>query len=745
MRKAGDIYIDNEPFRITSYQRGTTDDMVARFGSAEKGQTNLDLFKAATQKSWRGGMFQKKWADEEMAGYISGFHHNPLDEKLYLTPEMDTNTNGSGMDPAGVTAWCHFNGNLYIAYRTADPSAANAVRKINLSTGTVTSVTLPAAISGAICYITSMIVHGTHIFLAGKDINGTFTVHRYDGNTTFTSLVNTNVNCVYLVSFNDKLYGMGLVGFFLITSEFSGTAGTTSIKVVGASETGLVNVHGLIEYNGAVYIAKTDGLFRYNGVEVQTVINRRNNVSTNNFKNMTVFNGRLYWSERGIIYEFDGVNIVQVVDMSDAYTIINMAGGDDRLWISVRYNATSASIYESDNFTDPIVTETYTYGLFTYNGIGFYQYKSVTHSNDNGHGDYAYAINFTAIPTDGYISWFHANVYLNASLETRSSGFKWYQQSLASEFNLDQIGTSRESVIIGSVFDAGYPSVTKTLNAVMAEYENFGSNILMVVEIRKVYEGTQSAWIEVFRSDNVSATGADNDYFLHDQVYDEAATDLATEPHLFHHIEYKITVTVSGALTEIPKWQTLTMRYTLQPRMRRQWVIGIALFGDDESDIDIQELADGTRETRKAMELRRIIYDAYENKLPILFYDIDFTQANYNSGTSKWELSGVHMIKTNDFIAIKQDDDTWYNSRVTATPDIGTDKTALDFHNIGQRLGIGGAAIDTWTNGTEVRKSYAAYVRRIQQERVIPDDITVNTEAGYSDYSSELVIEIIEA
>lgn len=759
MRKAGDVYIDNEPFAVTSYQRSTTDDMVARFGSAEQGQTNLDLFKAKTQKSWKGGMFQKTWKDDEMAGYITGFHHNALDDKLYLTPNMAKviKTNG-GMDPNGVTAWCYYNGKLYLAFRLNSPSASsNGLVYIDLSTNTVTGVTLPAALANSGVAITSMITHGNRIFMAGKSqASGiAFNVQRYDGATAFADITapatNGQTYC-RLVSFNDNLYGQGMSDLYIITAPFNNTATNVhqKIKTVGTGDPSIDNLQHAIEYNGAIYIGKTDGLYRYNGIDVVSVINNRNNINTTNYKYMAVFNGRLYFTMANRLYEFDGMNITQIVDMSDAYQIIDLAGGDDRLWISVRYNKTSPAIYESDNFEDPIATSLYTYGLFSYNGIGFFEYKHEMYVGDEGNkfGDYNSPVQYRAIPVGGFIMWFAPYLYLNASLETRSSGWYFWKQSLSVEFDLDQIGTSRSCQIMSSIADAGYPAVAKTLNAIMANSENIidSANILMTIEVRTNYDGVISDWAEVWRSDNVAPEGTDPDYFLHDQVYGVGASDLDTEPLPFNKIEYRVLLTVTGALEGIPKLENLTMRYTLQPRVRKRWILAIPLFGADPSDIDTQFLGDGSEEQRSANQLRKVIYDAYESKLPVLFYDLDFTEMNYNDVSDKWDLEGQYFVKTGDFIAFKQQNGTWYNARVQAAPDAGTDTTEVDIDTsaVGRRLGIGGSAVDVWVNGAEVRRSYAVYVRHVQNERVHISEQNVNDENGYSDFSSELVVELVE-
>jgi len=541
---------------------------------------------------------------------------------------------------------------------------------------------------------------------------------------------------------------MGLAEFHLITNEFSSALRTTKIKTVGVSETGLENVHKMLEYNGAVYIAKTDGLFRYNGVDVQAVLNHRENVSADNFRHMTVFNGRLYYTMGGTkLYEFDGVNITLIANLADAYSILAIQGGADRLWISAVYNETSTAIYDKGDFTGS--ADIYTYALLYYNGIGFYEYKTWTYqaSATDFYGP-TLLLNKMPMPVDNYIVWMHAEYYYNNSVEVRPDGFSYHKQDLTKEYELDEIGTSRYSTITGSLFDAGYPAVEKVLNGLMAEYEGFGDNILMVVECRTILAGVTSEWLEVWRSDNIAADGAGRDYFLHDEVIDVGAEDLEQAPMKFQRIEYRMIVTVSGELEEVPRWNSLTLRYTLQPRMRRQWLLGVSVFGKDPGDIDVQYQGDGVAEPRTAAEIRRLIYDAYENKLPVLFYDIDFSTITDDNPLT---IAGRDWVKDGDYLAFKVtagDSDPWLNRRVEYDGE-ADDTTLISLDKIGHRQSIGGLAPDDANAGLsvadEVRKSYAVYIRRITNERVIIDDNTINDEAGYSDLSSELVIELVEA
>lgn len=748
-RKVADVYIDNENFTLRSFQRSTTDDMVARFGSAEKGQSNLDLLKAITQKSFRGGMFQKQFQDEEMVNFAKSAHYNPLDERLYFTPEMEVDYEGASMDMNGVTAWCIFNGFLYIAYSTESPSTDdNNFRKIDLATGTATSVTLPANLKDANCGITSMVAHRNAIFLCGKSASpsANTNLHRYDGTTTFTSL-GTGGNGRKLVVFRDKLYIQGLSDFVAVTNEFTGTAKFTTIKNgVGVNEAGRDSVNEVLNFNGAVYILKTDGLYRFDGVEVNTVFDHRDNISTENFRLGAVFNGRMYFVTQNKLYEFDGTTVSMLQDFSDSYYIQHLAGGADRLWITARYNKTSTSIYTSGNFDEEIELENYTYALISYNGIGFFEYKTELFlSSDPKEGGYNYIVKPIAVPGLSRITWIFPDVYLNGSLEPRSSGFYYYTALLADDYNHEAVGNDRQFEIYGSEIDCGYPAVAKCLNGAMIEYDGFDdTDVTLQLYVRTKYQGVSSDWVEIWNTQNIVAGGATNDYRLHDQST-AGTPELETEPLIFEFLEYKLVGTVAAdhTLTTSPRVRNLSLRYTLQPDARLRWLLTIPIVGKDHNDIDTPTLPDGTSETRHSNYMRRVLYNAYKNKKPILFYDIDFTELVY--ADPYWYAKGLHLLEAGDFVAIKQQDGTWYNNRLTSVVyDDANDRTRLEFSDFGRRLEIGGSEIDTWVNGSELRKSHAVYVTRIQTENIILDDMTVNNANGYSDISSALVVELVE-
>jgi hypothetical protein len=751
-----DVYIDGEPIRVKAYQRSTTDDMVTRFGSSQQGQSNLDLLKAATQKSFRGGMFQQNFDDPEMAAFIRNGHFNPLDQRLYFTHEMTKAISSGNWADYGVTAWTLHAGRLFFASRSSytgsTTAMTNRLHMTVLSTGVTTTFTLPAVIQNAGCPITSLVGKDDRIWIAGKTNSPTaeFVVHRLDYATTagsFGALAGTTT-LRKLCWFRDKLYGVGIGSLVLINNPRSGTASYTSIKAVGANPSTMEDVQDMLEYNGALYITKVDGLYRYDGVDVNAVFNYQLNASPDNFKYSAIFNGRMYFTIGNRLFRFDGANLEMIQDFSDAYVIMGLEGGADRLWITARYNETSAAVYIGGNFPDPINLLVYKYALITWNDVGFFEYANEIYQGDLNNKTQAYGniVNPCAMPVNGQIYWVFPNNYYNGSLEGRSSGFYMKSATLADDYNHTKVPVGRILELYGSTIDAGFPAVPKSLNGVMIDYDSDDSLKLVITEyIRYTYQGVRSDWVEVWNNKNVTADGITNNFMLHDES--TAATPALDEaPIVFDYAEYKITAEVVAALTKPLRIKNVTMRYTIQPRTRLRWQLSLPLHGAGDR-FDQAEFTDGTPETRSANYLRKIIYNAYRNKLPILFYDIDFSKltaavANLESDTIT--IAGTDLFENGDFLAIKTANGFTNRKIKDVTVDTGDDSTSFKFTKTGLRRVIGAANDTAAAIDAEVRRSHAAYVTKITNERVIIDPNTVNNTGGYSNFSSDIVIELVE-
>lgn len=794
-RKA-DVYINNQAYRVMSYQRSSTDDLISRFGSPEKGETNLDILKALTQKSFRGGMFQKEFEDPEMVNFAKNCHYNPLDKKLYFTPKMDIHTISSNMDSASVTAFCFFRGSLYIAFRNTAPTITNRLHKINLSTGVATAVTLPAAIQNSIYPITDLVVHKNAIFICGMSViggtQGGFLNHRYDGATTFQDINGTLVN---MVSWRGVLYGINFNELFTITNEFAaGSATYTQVSTVGAYSIGSGvaedYTNGMLLYNNAVYIFKHDGLFRFDGVSVNPVFDELDNLSANNFRLGTVFNGRMYYVTENKLYEFDGTNVSLLQDFSETYYIMDIKGGSDRLWITVRYNKTSAAIFTDKVTGDVFEQEHYTYGLISYNGIGFFEYDSVTLEGEDELYGAPPVVNVVAIPGAGRVTWIFPRMYLNVSLEHKSDGYKIHTQELSKDFDYTELEDGRTFEVYGSEFDMGYPSVSKVLNAVKLELDGFSkndSNLSLQLDVRTRLEGTLSDWTTVWDSSHwVDDTLFTPDYNLYDGASDANFLDpdnianFLTEPLVFDYLEYRLIGTVIDAseLTIAPRIKNVTFRYTMRPKPKSKWILTLSLIGKDYRGLLFPENADGSEDIRTSSFLRKNIYDAQRDGKPILFYDFEHNYIYNLDGFDGSFIDGTSWLRDGDTVAIAWPPFTinesfqptttpnsnygkWYNVNVSVTEyDLINDRTLFTQYKSGNRIGIGGANIHPVEDFSallgELRKSYAVVVTRIVNERVIMEDETmnqvdVNTDdnwplwsQSYNDPSSTITIELVE-
>lgn len=737
------VYLDNEPLNVKTYQRGTTNDLVARFGSAEKGQTNLDLLKAETQKSFRGGMFQKLMSDPEMVNSITGAYFNELDGNIYFSPQFTDYNLGLSNNPSNITAWCVYGTKfLFIAYHTDYVTPGNKIARIDITTGAVVAVTVPAGVTNSIGYITSMVTHKDCIFfcgsLWGNVTAGTYmNIHRITTPAVTPTVTDIGGVCYQLYTFREKLYLISHTNvFFGATNEFGAVTYDALKQSVG--QNGVPATSGHVEYNGALYFGKQDGLYRFDGVSVVPVIDYRKNPNATNFKNLCMLNGKLYYTMGNKVYRFDGVNIEMIQNFEGAYTIVNMTSGVDRLWLTTRNNS---GVPYSDKFGNGI---TYEFSIFAFNGVGFFEYQT---SQPPTGQEQASPL---AIQIGDYLCYFYPDLWINGSLEVRTN-FEWFRRiDLRDEFSNTNIGSNRSFTVYSSEIDNGYPAVPKTINGVMVEYEGLeAAKSHLKLEAQYFVDGVwNGTWLELWNEKNVGALGVTNDYRLHEES-EFSTPNLTQPPAVYNKVKYKLTCSIDNGvtLTNVPRVRSVSIRYTLQPNIKKRWLLGLALYGKDNRDINDVYIGDA-KETRHANQLRKVIYDALVNKKPILFYDADYSEMKQVSGSYK--VKGTHQISSGEVVAIEDNtnaSEKWINRRVSSvTYDIGNDDTTIVLDSVGFRRNIGGSTVlpATITNGAEVRKSHAVYITRVSNERYLLDENTLNNPNGYTDIPSDIVVELQE-
>ena len=738
------VFLDNKPFTATSYLRSVTDDLVTRFGSAEQGQTNLDLLKAETQKGFRGGMFQPEFDDPEKAAFIENGYFNKVDGKLYPTPLFTKNAKESAlMDSDGIYDWCFLNDFVYASFRFKN-TGQNGMFYMSANSGTITQLTLPSALQTSSRL--KLTPYKENIYIAAYGDNSGVPAYKYVPGGAFSLVGDTTGNFSGFMEFNGTLYGiMYLYSTFHQITNAASTPITwaASIGNVGPSTIITVNsrhYHDYAVFNNTLYIAMETGLFRFDGTKVYAVLDYTKAADIRNFEKLAVFNGRLYYNIKNKLFQFDGINIEEIQDFTDGYRITAITAGPDRLWISTICNSNISSVDRGS-----ITSNGYYPALFCYNGVGFFLYRLFI--NDPNHASFPLT-NLVVFPV--YNKIFAVLPSMNSP--TTSDGFYRHTCLLSDEF---VTYTKINPVyIISSIIDNDYPSVTKALNGILLTFDPI--NVMgarYLVECSYFVDGAWSSWTQVWLKDTyASTTGLAplvNDYALHDQYDDNLSV-----PAVYRKVRFRISMTWSDSSTfaAMPTLRDVSLRYTIQPKFRLKWLLTLDIQGVDTRGITTPTNSDGVREDRTAAQLRKVIYDAYRNKLPILFYDADFTAIQGISGSVR--VHGTDFIVGGDNVAIQNNAaliGKWINYKVKSTTyDEVNDRTSLELFSGGYRSGIGGIANPvsiTLVVGSQVRKSHAVYIRSIRNESYIIDPNTLNDNAGqgkYSDIPSRITLDLVE-
>lgn len=745
------VIINNRKFPVKSYSRSVTDDLVARFGDGSQGQTNLDLTKALTQQSFRGGMFQRVMDDPERVSTITGLYFNDYDQKLYLADNFNEIATYGSITGENISAWCSHGNAIYFAVNLTDwgggTGTSNKIFKFIPSSNTMSTIAIDATVGASSIPINSMVSHGQNIYYTGGILTGGHKIIRYSPSANTSTPLAPGNTMNMLCSYRGRLYCLDQMTLYIVENEASGTASYTLIKTIGNYNPDYINMFNMLEFNGALWIVRSDGLFRYDGVDVFPVINDVSSQSPLNYNKSAVFNGALYFTRSNTLWRFDGINLEELQDFSMQGSVLQLVARDDRLWVVLRNSATSVS---SDKFGEITVG---TFSIFAYNGAGFYEYKIF--SNDNSQ------YNYPAIMTGlGYSMFVLPQTYLNSSLEPRHNAFYYFVFNHSKEFT-DKTNAQTSGTIIGSEIDCDFPSIPKTLNGVAIETDDFETNIDGIKIYVKVNNGIgYSDWELIYDKGGFRNGASDtslfvDDYYLHDQT-----GLLQTTPLVFKRMQYKVVIS-NAVNTVVPRIRSITFRYTLQPRTRFKWQLTLGIFGKDADSVDpISELS--------ATKLRQVIFDAHRNKLPILFYDIDwstlksrtnvnltdFTDSNaVEAYTAEVVVSGQPFVADGEAIAVGFEDTyPWFNSYVKDVEyNSGTDEATYDLYPVinghfGRRESIGGSdALTIPSDTTQVlRRSHAVYVTSIPTERFTLDNDTENVTNGHSDYKSEITIILTE-
>lgn len=742
-----DLFIDQIPVMVDDYSRSSGDDLVARFGSAEQGETNLDMLKAQTQKSFAGGMFQRVFDDPERVSTLEGGYYNEADSKLYFALNEAGSQALSSFDE--ITAYAVHDDKIFVAVRANIPYPGmpwtNALYAFYDNDQTWRRITsLPAAIANSQHKITSMVVHRDRLFLSGNSQPDSFSIAGFGifrlentgGDGTGTTFVRIRQGAWRLLaSFRDTFYAIGSNGLWSHTKEFQ--AGTdqavgTRIKGVGNYYTWRHTTNFMREFNGALWVGKMDGLFRFDGVDVVKVLDYANTQMNDNFMFGEVWNGRLYYFNGLKFYRFDGVNIEFLADFSSVTDqVFGVSAAADRIMITVKGNTTSSS---SDKWGQPM-TET-DVDVYTYSGFGFYK----TYSQGCWFAQYGYSAYMIA--GLNYYLFCQNDGYLNASSEPRYSAATGEYFVVDEEFT--NMNRSERIDVISSEINNGYPSVDKMLSGVSIDGQYLDQLDKLEVYVRTEPQTVADAdkewtdWQLVWQKNADFAGYLNADYIIHDGE-DDGVLVTPSKAVRYRRMQFRFIAAVEAGWAgkdNVTRFRSITMRYSLQPRQRLAWILGVSLT-PYYSGVTERQMTDGSIDIRSANDVRSAIYNSMHSKKPILFYDIDRYKITAIAGDTL-TLSSPLFGRDGDVIAFSSDEVSWGNRRIkkTANP--------LEVKLIGEAYrDVLGASSVSPAVGDEVRVSRLAYVTRVTSEVAQLNDANSSPD-NPDDYGSMLRFELRE-
>lgn len=692
-------------FRTRAFDRDSAPLVAPRFSSGQQGQTDLDLLKSASLDNMDGGMFQRTHEDSHQAARIIG-QYNPYDENLYPTPQF---TQFSASTFVGLAS------TSYISAKTEnDLYTFVALTRINAGTrtnrlfridkdGTAWSeITLPAAIASGttIPPITDLSLHKNFLYVSGQSPVGAginFNNHRYNyaANTWqdiagFGVLMRPLLGILYHINTSSSIFSM--------TNETAaGSATYTSLDTIGISDPYISVPTDAEVFNGAMYIAKPDGIYRWDGVRAVKILPLR-------ATNLKEFNGSLFFISGAWLYRFDGTTLTKLQYFGGGETVYGMASSPDALLITT---GIVASNYSTGDKPLSVVPGAFLLRTYAFNGAAFYilDERSMSYSG-------------FATATPCYVGNRIMVIYADAA-----NNAAFYASSPYST-----VATTSQLEVTTSEHDDGFPNIYKSLELLDLNYSGIGASDSLIVTYQ-LYDGkTWGSWITAGTITSTTSNLLE-------------ITTTASKLYKRLRINVRATLAASSSLT----LKGVSWRYTLQPRVRWRWRTTITAYGNGvgmtRNDVPI---------TNDSNELTNLANASVKQKTPIFMLGPDYgrLKTGINAAAVSFIIKGRPPIVTDPYseyslCALKNDASVWEVLRVSnVSYNAGADETTITV----LERGYYGITAGTISADAEFRLAYKVYVTRLERDAPVLDDVTYNEQAttGESQIQREFLLELTE-
>jgi hypothetical protein len=697
-------YTNLQGYRVRSLTRDSAPLIAPRFSSGAQGQTDLDLLKSVSVDDLSGGMFQRDWTDPEKVARSIGIF-NPNDQKLYPTPPRSSATAVSG--GFYPTAKVETTQRSAIAYGAFAAGTYTNLLYVITPFGGYQSITLPAVWqSNTNSNIQGMALHRNFLFICGMNSNGTYTnCYRYDFTTLTWQDIGGGLNKFCVI--RNQLYGINYnADIFSATNETAAAAATyTTLDTAGDRTNPVLD---FVEYNGAGWIAKSDGIFRFDGLKATKVLNMIPS-------QLCVYNGALFFASNSWLYKFDGTNVTRLQffgtgEKIDNGTPLALASNSDYLFLTT--TVLTSGYQTGDKFS---TTPNGLKRIYTYDGAAF----NLLHESSE-----VFGTNYTAaILTNG------TSLYdIFGNIVASSWATNYYTFAFSNLFTSTVVTVNSKLEITTAEHDAGFPNIFKTAELIDLNYTGMIAGDSFAVGYQ-IFDGkTWGSWQTLGTITSTTPNTL------------EITNNL---PKLYRRIKISVVATLAASSTVALKG--VSLRYTVQPRARWRWQ-GMFMCEGNGTTMD----RSGAKINTDANALNNLITKSIKQKTPsyMLSPDYGIVAAGVNNVVLSFTVGGQVPIYTDPYleyplVAVKNNAGVWEILRVSAVSyNSGTDITTITVLERGY-LGITAGTINT---AAEFHLCYKVYVNRLIRDQPVLDEPTYNeqTTSGESQLQREMLLEIIE-
>lgn len=710
-----DLYLGDigslQGYRCRSLTRDSAGQVAPRFSSGEQGQSDLDLLKSVSVDNFAGGMFQRDWTDNQMVARSIGIY-NPSDQELYPTPPRSALTAVSG----GYYPQCKVETSMrsLIAYAAFSAGTYyNLLYQIAPGSG-VTSITLPVPWqNNGFTNLSGMAIHKNYLFICGMPPSGGgVNAYRYDFNAGTWQDLNGILN--KFCSIRGNLYGINyLSDIYSVTNETAAGAATFTLLDTAGDRTAFTS--DFVEFNGAGWLAKSDGIFRFDGVKATKVLNMMTN-------QLQVFNGAMYFVSGNWLYKFDGTNVVRLQFFGNAERIgttyngsMSMAANSDYLFVTT---AVLSSGYTDGDKVSP--TASGLKRIYTYDGAAW----NLLHENAETFGaNYMPTLLTNGNPVAGLKLY---DIFGNLSAGWQTN---YYTFDLTNLFLNTTVTSASKLEFTTSEHDAGFPNIFKSAELLDLAYTGMGAGDSIAISYQ-IFDGKN--WGSWQTLGTITSTTPNTIEIINPL------------PKLYRRIKFSGVATLAANSTLTLKG--VSMRYTLQPRTRWRWQATLMAEGNSTT-----QDRNNNAITSDANALTNNVIKSIKQKTPIFMLSPDYgaVKTQINSAAVSFIVKGQVPLYTDPYleyplVAVKNNSGVWEVLRVSNVSYVGggTDETTITVLERGY-YGVTPAQINA---GAEFHLCYKVYVTRLLRDAPTLDTNTYNEQdtSGESQIQREYLMEITE-